>query len=112
MSPKLRVNVNCEYRAAKTVGKKTSGLNSLDQSMSKVKTQKRYNNRNFLPSSSGAEHSIVVDHDRTSLRMGPRRSTTNGQAAAALANGLFPNTAGNVSVATPSISVNLNDQIG
>ena len=30
MSPKLRANVNQEYRAAKTVGKKNSGLNSLD----------------------------------------------------------------------------------
>ena len=88
--------------------------------MSKVKTQKRYNKRNFLPSSSGAENCTSLDptgqnERQTSLRMVPRRSTNNNNATA-LTAALFPNTAGstNGNSITPSVSVSgaLNDQIG
>ena len=62
-----------------------------------------------------ASDPIGQNERQTSLRMVPRRSTKNNNAAA-LATSLFPNTVGatNINSITPSVSVNggLNDQIG
>ena len=73
-SPKLRINPNTEHRAAKTVGKNSSGLASLDQSVGKIKTQQRKNQRNFLPSNSGVDPMCdpIQQMERgTTLRMVP-----------------------------------------
>lgn len=54
-SPNLRISINVDKKT-KTVGKKSSGLRSLDLSMRKIKTQQKSKDQSILPCSTSIEH--------------------------------------------------------
>ena len=54
-SPNLRISINVDKKT-KTVGKKSSGLRSLDLSMRKIKTQQNSKDQSILPCSTSIEH--------------------------------------------------------
>ena len=53
-SPNLRISINVDKKT-KTVGKKSSGLRSLDLSMRKVKTQQKSKDQSILPCSTSID---------------------------------------------------------
>ena len=58
-SPKVQAAM--EYRAARTTGKRSGMVSSMNSSIGKYKTQQRYNKRNFIPSTSGTDTDAILN---------------------------------------------------